>query len=305
MNKKLYAVFIVMAALAAAAYVFIRLGDREGSRPRTGIIRVVAAENFYGDIAEQLGGDYVSVASILSNPSVDPHEYEPTVRDGIAVTDADIVIENGLKYDTWMEKLLSASPNPNRIVIVAGNAAPRILSNNPHIWYGIDNAAALAASITQTFEKIDPANSPVFEEKLAAFNGSLVPLRQKMDGIKAKYAGTPVALTETMYLYQAQPMELDVVTPPDFLKAIEGGNDPSAGSVNIADNQLSRKKVRILIYNTQTVTPVTTNLKNIAQERSIPVVAISETMSSNMTYVTWMMDELDNVEQGLAPAAGR
>ncbi len=305
MSKKILAALIAVAAIGAIAYISMRATVQPKSGFRGGTIRVVAAENFYGNIAGQLGGDRVSVVSILNAPNVDPHEYEPDVQDGIAVAEANIVIKNGLQYDTWMDKLLSASPNPERIVINAGSVAPDLLPDNPHVWYGIGNISAIAKSITLALEKIEPAQRPFFEKNLAAFEGSLSEIRGKMDEIRSRDAGTPVALTETLYLYQTRPMGLNVLTPFVFEKAVAEGNDPPARSISLTDSLVSGRKVKVLICNSQTVTPVTTNLQNAARRNGIPVVAVSETMPPGSSYQAWMMDELNALERALALATGR
>ncbi len=268
-------------------------------------ISVVAAENFYGDIARQLGGSHVSVTSILSDPNVDPHLYESNVQTAETVSKAQLVIENGLGYDTWMDQLLAASPKPGRIVLVAGNIANHKLTDNPHVWYGFDNVTTIAQAITGALKKLDSNNASTFDSNLAAFNQSLMPLEQKISAINSKYAGTPVALTETIYLYQSTPEGLDVLTPFEFEKAIAEGNDPPANTVTITNDQITRKQVKVLIYNVQTVTPITTNLQNEARSLNIPIVPVSETMPPAKTYQTWMMDQLNTLEQALATATGK
>lgn len=293
---------IVLVALVAGTYFFIRSnnGEQSATNISGGTIKIVAAEDFYGNIAAQLGGDKVSVTSILSDPNVDPHEYESNVQDGIAITNANIVIENGLQYDTWMDKLLGASPNPKRIVLTAGTIAPNPLPENPHVWYGVDNISAIAGAITDALIKTDPADAAFFQNNLTTFNDSLAPITAKMDEIKAQYAGTPVGLTETIYLYQTQPMGLDVLTPFTFEKAVAEGNDPSAQDVNTTDQQVSGKKIKVLIYNSQTVTPITTNVQDMARANGIPVMPVTETMPPNDTYQSWMMDELNALAAALA-----
>jgi zinc/manganese transport system substrate-binding protein len=298
-------IVIIVAIIVAGAvsiYFFMRSSNTSQSVANVsgGAIKIVAAEDFYGNIAQQLGGDKVSVTSILSDPNVDPHEYESDVQDGIAITNANIVIENGLQYDTWMDKLLSASPNANRIVLTAGTIAPDPLPENPHVWYGIDNISAIAGAITDSLIKTDPAGAAFFQNNLTTFNDSLAPITAKMNEIKAQSGGTPVGLTETIYLYQTEPMGLTVLTPFSFEKAIAEGNDPSAQDVNTTDQQVTGKKIKVLIYNSQTITPITTNLQNAAQANGIPVVPVSETMPPNDTYQTWMMDELNALETALA-----
>jgi zinc/manganese transport system substrate-binding protein len=276
-----------------------------GSTSNSQVIQVVAAENFYGDIVKQLGGSHVAVTSILSNPNVDPHEYESNVQTAIAVSKAQLVVENGNGYDAWMDRLLSASPNNSRVVLVGANIADHKLPDNPHVWYGIENMPAIAQAITAALKKLDTADASTFDSNLATFKQSLVLLEQKIREINKKYKGTPVALTETIYLYQAVPEGLAVLTPFDFQKAIAEGNDPPADTVIEANNQITRKEVKILIYNSQTVTPITTNLQNEAKNLNIPVVPVSETMPPGKTYQTWMIDQLNTLQQSLATATGK
>jgi zinc/manganese transport system substrate-binding protein len=263
------------------------------------VVNVVAAENFYGNIAQQLGGSHVSVTSILSNPNVDPHEYESNPQTAITVSKAALVIENGDGYDDWMDKLLSAAPNSNRLLITGYNVATTHLPENEHVWYNFGNAAAIAQAITNDLKRLDPTDSTTFESNLQKFKQSLQPLQQKIAGIKAKYAGTPIGLTETIYLYQAVPEGLNVLTPFAFEKAIAEGNDPPVGSLVTATDQINNRQIKILIYNEQTNTPVTTNLENLARSKGIPIVPVTETMPPGKTYQSWMMAQLNALEAAL------
>jgi len=267
--------------------------------PSSSTINVVAAENFYGDIAKQVGGSYVSVTSIISNPNVDPHEYESSVKTAIQVSQAQLVIENGGGYDDWMDKLLSGSPNPNRITVNAFNIAPIKLPENEHVWYSVDNAATIAQAIATNLEKLDPSHKATFEQNLQSFKQSLQPIQQKIAAMKAKYSGTPVGLTETIYLYQTVPLDLNVLTPFAFQKAMAEGNEPPADTVVTAENQITHHQIKILIYNEQTITPSTTKLENDARAQHIPVVPVSETMPPGKTYQMWMLDQLNVLEQAL------
>ncbi len=262
-------------------------------------INVVAAENFYGDIVKQLGGSHVSVTSILSDPNVDPHEYQSNVQTGITVSKADLVIENGGGYDNWMEKILSAAPNSNRLLLKGFDIAPIRLPENEHVWYSFDNVIAIAQAITGDLKKLDGADATAFESNLQAFKQSLQPLRQKVAAIKAKYNGTPVGLTETIYLYQTALEGLHVLTPFEFEKAIAEGNDPPADTVITTTDQINKHQIKILIYNEQTVTSVTTNLENLANAQNIPTVPVTELMPPNKTYQTWMMDQLNALQTAL------
>ena len=265
----------------------------------TGTISVVAAENFYGDIAQQLGAGHVSVVSILSDPNVDPHEFESSVQNGVEVSNAQLVIENGTDYDTWMDKLLAASPNPNRIVLTAANVASDPLPDNPHLWYGVDNIQSIAQNITSDLEKLDGTHKADYDAALTKFETSLEPIQQKIAEMKNKYSGTPIGLTETIFLYQTQPTGLKVMTPFEFEKAVAEGNDPPADTVVTANDQITNREIKVLIYNVQTVTPITTNLQNEAKQNNIPIVPVSETMPAGKTYQSWMLDQLNALEQAL------
>ena len=310
-NKKILGVIIAIIFIVVVGYIIKTslaskntqqaTNNNQSQNPQT--IKVVAAENFYGDVAKQLGGDRVSVTSILSDPNADPHEYESSVPDAVAVSQADIVVENGLEYDTWMDKLLSASPNSSRQVLVGGQIAAHPLPDNPHVWYGIDNMQSIATAITGALKKSDPNDSAIFDSNFQTFVSSLSPLQQKMDEIKTSYQGTPVALTETIYLYQTQVMGLNVLTPYNFEKALAEGNDPAVADVKTTDQQVQNKQVKVLIYNSQTVTPITTNLENMAKQLGIPVVQVSETMPQDKTYQSWMLGQLNDLEQALQQTA--
>lgn len=303
MNKKLsfyFAGFIVLLVIAGISWEVAKNNKSMNSLPmQSQTIHVVAAENFYGDIVQQLGGSHVQVLSILSDPNTDPHEYESSVQDSIAVAKANIVIENGLDYDTWMDKLLSASPNNKRILLIGGKLATHPLPDNPHVWYGIDNIQAIAGKIAESLKNVDPTDAKEFDQNLNKFDTSLQSITQKISDIKSQYNGTPVALTETIYLYQTQPEGLNVLTPFSFEKAIAEGNDPSADDVAKATDEITKKQVKILIYNVQTVTPVTTNLQNEAKQQNIPVVPVSETMPQSKHYQNWMLDQVTNLQNAL------
>lgn len=264
-----------------------------------GGIPIVAAENFYGNIAQQIGGKFVTVTSFLSDPNVDPHQFESSVQNAIDVSSAAIVIENGSGYDSWMNRLLAAAPADNRVVLTATNIATHMLPDNPHVWYGIDNIEQIARALTTTLDRLDGRDASYYEQNLQKFIQSLHTVTQKMSDIKQKYAGTPIGLTETIFLYQTTAMGLNVLTPLAFQKAIAEGNDPPANTVVAAYNEVNQRQIKVLVYNKQTITPITTNMQNEAIAHHIPVVGVTETMPQGKTYQQWMLDQLDQLAQAL------
>ncbi len=287
---------LLLSACGGATGSSVSTSNNTSSSP----LNVVAAENFYGDIVKQLGGSHVNVTSILADPNVDPHEYESNVNNAKAVFKANLIVENGGGYDSWMDKLLAGSPNSNRIVIQGFDSATSKLPDNVHVWYSIDNVQSIAQVITNGLKKLDPTASTAFDSNNQTFNTSLTQIRQTISGIKIKYNGTPVGLTETFFQYQAVPLGLKVLTPQEFQKAVAEGNDPPANSAIMAENQIKGKQVKVLIYNQQTVSPVTTRLQDDAKAAGIPIVPVTETMPPNKTYQSWMLAQLGTLSQSLA-----
>ena len=266
------------------------------------VVNVVAAENFYGNIVSQIGGDAVNVTSVMSDPNVDPHEYESNVEDAKAIADAELVVENGGGYDDWMDKLLSASPDASRVVLKGFDLAVKKLPDNEHVWYNVDNVQAMASAISRSLQKLVPQSAALFARNDRAFQESLAPIRQKMAQIAGKYSGTPVGLTETIFLYQAVPLGLKVLTPFEFQKAIAEGNDPPADTVVETENQIKERNVKILIYNEQTISPITTKAQADAKAANVPIVGVTETMPPGETYQTWMLRQLDELRSALISA---
>lgn len=298
-NRHIFLPFILLTLLLT--FVLGACGSLAGGATTnpSAAISIVAAENFYGDIAQQIGGSHVTVTSFLNDPNVDPHQFESSVQNAITVSKASIVIENGDGYDSWMDRLLAASPSSNRIVLVGYSIAGTKLPDNPHVWYDVHNMIMVAQSIDAALKKIDAPDAASFDRNLQTFIQAATQIIQQMDEIKGKFAGTPVGLTEDIYLYQALPMGLNVLTPVAFQKAIAEGNDPPANTVVTANNQITQRLIKVLIYNEQTITPITTNLQNEARQQHIPVVGVTETMPPGKTYQQWMLDQLSALAKAL------
>lgn len=262
-------------------------------------ISIIAAENFYGDLAVEVGGSSVHVTSILSDPNIDPHEYESDVHTATLIANADIVIENGLGYDTWMDKLLYASPNTKRIVLRGEDIAKVKIANNPHVWYEMNNMSDMANALALTLIRLDPTHSSEYVKNVGRYIASFLPNKQKMEQLRVHYNSTPIGLTETIFQYEANDLGLHVMTPIEFQRAIAEGNDPSAQDVNSTNKQIQQKQIKILIYNAQTVMPITNNLLATAKQANIPIVRITELMPEHETYQSWMLNQLLSLQNAL------
>ena len=264
-----------------------------------GRIVVVAAENFYGDIVGQLGGDHVAVTSIISDPNVDPHEYESSAKDAAAVANARLVIQNGLGYDAFMDRLMKASPNPQRRLIVVADLTGHRKGDNVHLWYDPPTIPKVAQTVYEALVQIDPGDAASFRNRYRAFQASLPPLTQAIDGVRAQYTGTPVAATEPVFGYMARATELNVITPVAFQKAIEEGGDPPATALAQMEDQLKQHQAKVLLYNTQTVSPITTRVQQLAKKVGVPVVGVSETEPPGKSFQQWMLSQLERLRIAL------
>jgi zinc/manganese transport system substrate-binding protein len=262
--------------------------------PGGSVIHVIAAENFWGSLVSQLGGNRTSVLSIVTDPNADPHEYEANESDAQAITSAQFVIVNGVGYDDWALQLLSADSASNQVVLNIGtlngvSVGGGVVSGNPHMWYNPVFVNRSAAAIYADLVAIQPASTSYFQANYASLNATLGPLYAQANAIRDRFAGTPVAATEDIFVYLANYTELDLVSPPEFMEAIAEGNDPPTQSVVDFQCQLESGKVPVLIYNEQTVTPITSNMKAIASEHNMTVVAVTETIQPpTYTFQVWM-----------------
>jgi zinc/manganese transport system substrate-binding protein len=261
----------------------------------------VAAENFYGNIATQIGGPYVSVTSILSDPNADPHLFEPGTANAAAVASARLVIDNGLGYDAFVDKLLSAAPKSDRMVVtiadalhVGGAAA------NPHIWYDVPRLPEIAQAIAAGLVAVDPPHRAYFNGRLASFDASLKSLDAAVADVRARYGGVPVAYTEAVPAYLLDAAGLTVRTPEDFARAIEEGNEPAPQAVAAMEGLLTSDQVRVLLYNSQATSPITDRMRQLAEQQGIAVVPVTETLPSGTSFQVWQLKQV----QALAKALG-
>jgi len=253
-------------------------------------VSIVAAENFYGGVAEQIAGESAKVTSILNNPNQDPHEFTTDAATAKAVADADIVIYSGIGYDDWMEKLLGVQGKPGRVVIKVSDLIGAKSGDNPHIWYDPKTMPALATKVADLLEKPDA---------LATFQKSMEPLNERILAIKAAKAGTPVTATEPVFGYMADALGLKMENY-DFQVAVMNDTEPSFQQTADFEKSLTKKAVKILFYNSQVTDPTTERLQVVAKKSGVPVVGVTETQPPNAeTYVDWMLGELTEVGKAL------
>ena len=275
----------------------------------TSTIQVVAAENFWGSLISQLGGKHVQVLSIVSDPNADPHEYESNTADAQAIANANFVIVNGAGYDDWALKIISASNNPNQKVLNVADLIGKKEGDNPHFWYSPVYVNETVNKMYSDLISIDPANTAYYTQQYASLNASLGQYNSRIDEIKQQFHGTRVAATEDIFVYLANATGLNLVSPPEFMEAVAEGNDPPAQSVVQFQQQLQGQggNVTVLVYNEQTVTPLTQSIKALAAKENIPIVGVTETIQpADISFQDWMNGELLALQNALnAQALGQ
>jgi zinc/manganese transport system substrate-binding protein len=279
------------------------IGSPLGARASTGatdqVIDVVAAENFWGSLVSQIGGSHVSVTSIITDPNTDPHEYQSNDSDAIAIKNAQYVILNNVGYDDWATELIAADGDTNQTVLNIGDSlgvsvTGGIVSGNPHLWYNPTYVNETVAWMYHNLSTLAPALNGYFTVQYDNLTASLGSLYSEVTAIKHQFAGTVVASTESIFVYLANATGLNLMSPPAFMEAVAEGNDPPDQSVVTFQCQLESGNVRVLVFNAQTVTPITTNMKAIAQENNVSVMSVTETIvPPTATFQAWMMGELN------------
>jgi zinc/manganese transport system substrate-binding protein len=290
------------ATLAVAAAALAGCAPTTSTHANTGTISIVASTNVWGDVAKQIGGNTVTVTSIISDSTQDPHSYEADARVQLALSKADIVMENGGGYDPFVETLLKGLGSSDATVLNAVNISgfPQGNGLNEHVWYDFPTVRKVAARIAQALSAIDISHAGTFAANLKTFDDALGTLETEQAAIKSNLApDTGVAVTEPVPLYLLTASGLVNKTPAAFSKAIEEGTDVAPHVLQQTLALFSEHRVSLLAYNEQTGGPETTQVIAVAQAASIPVVAMTETLPKGKDYLSWMSDNLAAVKAAL------
>ena len=267
-------------------------------------LEVVAAENFWGSIVKQLAGSRGSVSSVITNPNTDPHDYEPKPSDGRAIASARYVIENGIGYDTWVQKLLDASPDSSRRVLNVGDLLGVKAGGNPHQWYSPASVDRFVERVASDLETLDAKNAAYYEAQKAKFEATrLAEYHALIAAINQKYAGTPVGASESIFSPLAAALGLHLVTPESFLDAVAEGTDPTGADKATVDRQIQNKEIKVFVFNSQNATPDVQTLVKAAKAHGIPVTTVTETLApASASFQTWQVKQLRKLDAALAKA---
>ncbi len=304
MRKLSIAIPLAALALLAAALGLSRVGA--GAAGGNGI-QVVAAENFWGSIASQLGGDRVHVSSVITSPATDPHDYEPTAADARTMAGAQMAIVNGVGYDPWAGKLIAANPVGGRVVLTVGDLVGVKRGGNPHRWYSPTDVQKVIDEIVRDYTKLDPKGAAYFKQQKARFETrGLAHYKGLIATIKRKYGGAPVGASESIFAPLAQALGLKLLTPATFLKAISEGTDPTAADKTTVDRQIARRQIKVWVFNRQNSTPDVARITEAARKKDIPVATITETLvPATASFEAWQSHQLRALAAALAKATRR
>ena len=288
-----------MRTVIVLAFMALLLSACGGSASKQ--LDVVAAENVYGNIAQQIGGPHVSVTSILTNPNADPHLFQPGTSTGVAVAKAKVVLQNGLGYDAFVTKLENtASSGSRKVVTIADVLGVHGTDANPHLWYDEPKLDKIASAIATPLEQADPRHASAYRAGLTRFERSLTRLRQEVAAIRSRFHGAPVAYTEPVPGYLVAAAGLRNLAPDSFTRSIEEGTEPAPSAVAAMDELIAKHRIRVLLYNSQAVSPITAQLRGAAQRAGIPVVPVTETLPSHLTFQQWQLNQARALAAALA-----
>jgi len=288
---------IIPIILTAVALAALPVTARSGEPAP----KIVAAENFYGDMARQIAGPDAGIDSILTNPNQDPHDFEASPSTARLIADASLVIYNGADYDPWIESLLKASKSANRRTIVAAELMNRKSGDNPHLWYDPATMPRVAQALAAELERADPGHKTDYENRLQAYLASLKPLSDKIDELKQKYGAIDVTATEPVFGYMAQALGFKMRNESFQIKVMNG-TEPSASEVAAFEDDLKNRRVKVLFYNSQVTDDLTSRLQKLAKDSKVPVVGVSETEPAGSNFQDWMVDQLVALDKALAGA---
>jgi len=285
-----------MTGLALAA-----VGCTSGSAtdPANGstVISAIGAENEYANVLSQIGGKYVHVTAILDNPNTDPHAFEASPQVAQEISTAQLIVQNGVGYDSWMTKIESASSNPQRKVIVVQHVLGLPDSTaNPHLWYDPKTMPAAAKAMAADLSALQPRHAAYFQANLAKFDSSLSPWLTAIAQFKAKYSGTAAATTEPVADYLLAAMGIRNRTPFTFQADIMNGVDPAPEDIALENGFFSKHQVKVFCYNQQVVDALTSSIRQNASKAGVPIVGVYETMPAGYDYQRWMLAEVHAIE---------
>lgn len=297
---------LALLTLSVLSIAITACGGAGATAGTSGKLNVVAAEDFWGSIAAQIGGNRVAVTDIITNPAADPHDYEPTGNDARALASSQVSIVNGIGYDEWASKLLAANPDSSRVEVEVGEVLGLKAGDNPHQWYSPTSVHKVVAAIVAAFEQADPGHDSYYEAQAAKFETQgLARYHRLIAQIKGEFGGTPVGASESIFEPLAPALGLKLLTPRGFLDAVAEGTEPSPSDKATADRQVEEGQIGLWVYNSQNATPDVKRLNEAAEGAGVPIATVTETLTpEGASFQAWMVRELEGIQRALRSDGG-
>ncbi|WP_105956760.1 metal ABC transporter solute-binding protein, Zn/Mn family [Apilactobacillus quenuiae] len=287
-NLKKISIFLIISSIL----LLITGCSNKTNNPKRNI-NVTTSLNFYGEVAKDVLGNHGSVTSIINNPNIDPHDFEPKSSDARNVSKTNVMVSNGLGYDSWAENLTSNNKDITKVNV--GKLMGKNSGDNPHIWYNIDTMKKLAYELANQFGKLQPQNKKAFEQNAKDYVNKLKPVEDKINNIKKSKIDKPVAVSEPVFDYSLDKLGYSIADK-SFEEAIEKGNDPAPADIRQLQNDIIHHKLAFFVVNKQVNSKIVTNLANLAKKNKLPIVYVTETKPVNMSnYIKWMDNQYDQV----------
>ncbi|MBA3806962.1 MAG: zinc ABC transporter substrate-binding protein [Solirubrobacterales bacterium] len=306
-RPRLLGIPLALAIVALGAVLLAGCGSQGPGGAGSGKLQVVAAENFWGSIAAQLGGEKVDVRSIIVNPATDPHSYEPNASDARAIAGAQMMIINGSGYDEWASRLLAANSAGARSVLDVGDLLGLKEGDNPHQWYSPAHVRGVIDQIVADYDKLRPADTAYFAHQRQLFETvSLARYNDLIAQIRSRYAGVPVGYSEGIFQPLGEALGLKLLTPYSFTKAVAEGTDVTAQDKHTVDQQATARKIKVWVFNSQNVTPDVQRINELARTAHIPIATVTETLTpASASFQQWQTSQLEGLQHALQQATGR
>ncbi|RYL94434.1 metal ABC transporter solute-binding protein [Sporolactobacillus sp. THM19-2] len=269
---------------------------RAGSGGSDSRIHIVAAEDFYGEVAKAVGGDYVHVTSIIHHASADPHDFEMTPDVARKVDGASVVLYNGVGYDGWMDELVDAGSRDKKIIRVAEDILKKKNGDNEHVWYDPETMPKLADYLASVLSDIDPDHADVFKKNAQAYQQDIRPVRDLVHQLSEKTSGQRVDVSEPVFDYMLEALGYRI-SNSHFKQAVEKGTDPSPQDITKMRKDMEEKRIAFFVSNIQEMSPTVEKMVALAKRNDLPVVEVTETLPDGKDYKMWMLDILKQVEK--------
>lgn len=293
-QHKRQSIFLLISIFSLLLGLLTGCGGPSSQEGASNKIMVVAAEDFYGEAVQAVGGKRVSVTSVINKPSMDPHDFEPTAATARAVSDAKLVVYNGVGYDGWMNNLVKQS-KAQTTIRVAEDVMGKKDGDNEHLWYNPETMPKLTNAIAEQLSKIDEKHAAEYKHNAKKYIEELKPIQEKVAALNKHADHKKIDVSEPVFDYMVQALGYTIANN-HFETAVEQESDPSPKDIAAMQQDIKEQRIAFFVSNIQEISPTVSKMMKLADQHDVPVVKVTETLPKGKNYKTWMLDQLSQVE---------